>query len=165
MKWQNGRCCAVCDRIVEEREPTYLLCSNPGSLRLRVYRWIGDPAKAAGDRLACQPGHVMEMAALWMTTGSLSLTFAQAVCEPVRRPAPTAGLKGNREPDFSCGKTPSNLIGELTIHPSAMEDQSPTTADRLATCLTALMEAMEGMKQKDPARPTAPARFSRSACA
>lgn len=165
MKWQTSRCCAVCDRAVEEREPTYLLCSHPGSLRLRVYRWDGDPAIATGDRLACQPGHVMEMAALWMATGSLSLTFARTICEPVRGPAQAAELKGNRRPDFASGKTRSNLIGELAIHPLAMEDHSPATADRLETGLNALKEAMERMEQQDPSRPPAPARFSQSECA
>ena len=144
--------CAVCGRSVEANTSAFLLSVAPYTHWLRVQRWDKNLAQAAGTRSACHSAHAVEIAALWMATGSLRMTFAQST--PVVSLQPITSRLPVREPPphFTRGGT-GNLVGELAIDPSALQGTSRANIELQVSLLDALSEAMSGGERKLPSRP------------
>lgn len=154
MTSQPSRCCAVCSCAIERRGSAYLLSSGSDSLSIRIYRWDGKPVALAREQLACQSAHAIEIAAFWMVTGSLQLTFAQStpagVLQAVARPNSTC----EPPPQFTWGGTGSSLVGELEMDHSARQGTSSANVALQVSLLDALSEAMNGGEHKLPCRPS-----------
>ncbi len=154
MTSQPSLCCAVCSCAIERRGSAYLLSSGSDSLRIRIYWWDGKPVALAREQLACQSAHAIEIAAFWMVTGSLHLTFAQSipagVLQSVARPNSTCAPP----PQFTWGGTGSNLVGELEMDHAARQGTSSANVELQVGLLDALSEAMNGGEHKLPCRPS-----------
>ena len=146
---KNEPCCAVCGHRVEPPATAYLLSISPHTHGLRVQHWDRELAKAAGVRIACKSTHAVEIAALWMATGTLQFTFAQSGREP-RLQKTHCGQPTSVLPYFARGRPSSNLIGEVAVNPWIATNPSAANVGLWVTILDSLQEAMESTPKRPP---------------
>ena len=164
MTSQPSRCCAVCGLAAENCGAAYLLSSSQEGEKLQVLNWDNELAKTRGIRMACQPAHVIEIAAYWMATGSLWLTFARGGSAEESGPCRSAAWASppqRTEHQISALR----FVGELSVDRSSLPEAFITHPDLLATLLGTLLVTLDHAERKIPPRPPLAAQMSNSASA
>ena len=155
---QPSRCCAICGRAAENSGAAYFLSTSPEGEKLQVLNWDRRLAKIPGVRIACQPAHVIEIAAHWMATGSLELTFANLKPDKVSRPHQSAEralprIVKNHAPDQRDDSMADiHFVGELCVDRASLPLAFVTQPELLATLLGALLEILERAERSIPPR-------------
>ena len=149
---QTSGCCTVCGRVVEHNNAAYLLTANLAATTMQIHHWDRKLARIRNSRAACGPDHVMEMAALWMATGSLGLFLAQTAFGQTLQPTQdalaaraTATSAGHRRPS-------TEPAGELSVDRPNLQQVFQTNPDLLISMLAALLDALRGDEKKEPLR-------------
>ena len=68
--------CRICQCERRQGEQWFLLVGNHWEDRLQILPWSERLSLGEGMHAACSPGHVQQLVAHWMATGSLDYPFA-----------------------------------------------------------------------------------------
>ena len=137
---QTQLTCVVCGQLVQGHSPAYLVSINSRTQWLRVQHWDRKLANAGGMRSVCQAAHVVELAALWVATGSLNLDFAQTGRARVQQTKVKAVASKRRYAHPS--PLQPFLVLELSIDQSSARRALEADSGPLVRCLEALREAL-----------------------
>ena len=141
--------CVVCGHTVQRHTPAYLVSISPETQWLRVQSWERVLAQCVGVRTICQSAHVVEIAALWIATGGLSLEFAQT---STGRPRHGEHLAVARNAEISIPKLRPFVL-ELSVDRSRVQRALNGDCGSLVRSLDALLDALCRSERRRLPRP------------